>query len=87
MSRDARGVDEVKLMILDAKKAHLHAQAERDLYIQLPAEAGGGYARLLRSLYGTRDAPALWEAYATAQLQALGFCRGRANACTETTLW
>ena len=71
----------MKLMVLDAKKAHLHAKAERDLYVELPAEAGGGYARLIRSLYGTRDAPALWEAYAAAQLQALGFQRGRSNAC------
>ena len=81
MSGGERGPDEAKLMILDAKKAHLHARAERDLYIELPAEAGGGCARLVRSFYGTRDAPALWEAYAAAQLQALGFHRGRANAC------
>ena len=69
------------MMILDAKKAHLHARAERDLYVELPAEAGGGCARLVLSLYGTRDAPALWEAYAATQLTALGFCRGRSNAC------
>ena len=71
----------VKLMLLDAKKAHLHAAAERDLFISLPAEAGGGYARLLRSLYGARDAPALWEAFAAAQLQQLGFVRGKSNPC------
>ena len=68
-------------MVLDAKKAHLHAWAERDLFIELPTEAGGGCARLIRSLYGTRDAPALWEAYAAVQLTALGFRRGRSNAC------
>ena len=76
MSEVKRGAEEVKLMILDAKKAHLHAWAERDLFVALPAEAGGGYARLVRSLYGTRDAPTLWEAYAAAQLHALGFRRG-----------
>ena len=75
----------VKLMLLDAKKAHLHAAAERDLFISLPAEAGGGCARLLRSLYGTRDAPALWEAFAAAQLQQLGFVRGsRIPVCSGT---
>ena len=68
-------------MVLDAKKAHLHAKAERALYVELPEEAGGGYAKLVRSLYGMRDAPALWEAYAAAQLQALGFKRGLSNAC------
>ena len=68
-------------MVLDAKTAHLHAAAGRELYIKLPPEAGGGYARLLRSLYGMRDAPQLWENYLAEQRQALGFRRGRANAC------
>ena len=80
-SRGEHASEPIKLMVLDAKKAHLHATAERELYVSLPAEAGGGCARLLRSLYGARDAPALWGAYASAQLQALGFRRGRANAC------
>ena len=80
-SRGGAERGKVRLMILDAKKAHLHAAAARELFIQLPAEAGGGYARLLRALYGTRDAPALWEAYAATQLEALGFRRGRANTC------
>ena len=81
MSGVSRGAEEVKLIVLDAKKAHLHAKAERDLFVALPAEAGGGYAQLVRSLYGMRDAPALWEAYAASQLTALGFQRGRSNAC------
>ena len=59
VSGSGQGADEVKLIILDAKKAHLHARAERELYVELPAEAGGGCARLVRSLYGARDAPAL----------------------------
>ena len=71
------------MMVLDAKKAHLHAAAERELFIELPPEAGGGYARLLRSLYGARDAPALWEAFAARQLQGLGLQRGcRTPACS-----
>ena len=81
MSGVGTGAEEVNMIILEAKKAHLHAQAERALYIQLPAEAGGGCARLIRSIYGIRDAPGLWEAYAAAQLTALGFKRGCSNAC------
>ena len=81
MSGVGSGAEEVKLMILDAKKAYLHAWAERDLCVALPEEAGGGYARLVRSLYGTRDAPALWEAYAAAQLTALALRRDRSSAC------
>ena len=34
-----------------------------------------------RSLYGPRHAPALWEAYAAAQLQSLGCVWCRPNAC------
>ena len=51
--------------------------------MELPPEAGrpGYCAKLLRSLYGTRDAPRQWEAYLAAQLSALGFRRGRSNAC------
>ena len=43
------GAEEVKLMILDAKKAYLHAWPERDLFVALPAAAGGGHARLVCS--------------------------------------
>ena len=64
------------MMILDAKKAHLHAKAARELFAALPAEAGGGCARRAGPLYGVCDAPALWEANAAAQLQARGFRMG-----------
>ena len=36
-------------MVIDAKKAHLRAMAGRELFIELPPEAGGGCARLRRS--------------------------------------
>ena len=69
-------------MLLDAKKAHLHAMAERPIYVHLPPErARPGYCcRLVRSLYGTRDAPRLWEEFAANCLAKLGFQRGRACA-------
>ena len=79
MSGVSSGAEEVKMIVLDAKKAYLHAKAERDLFVALPAEAGGGYAQLVRSLYGARDAPAQWEAYAAAQLTALGSQMGPAQ--------
>ena len=69
--------------VIDACKAHLHALADRTVYVQLPPEvAEEGYcAKLRRSLYGTRDAPKLWEAFLAEQLAALGFVRGRASPC------
>ena len=53
---------ELKLMLLDAKKAHLHAMAEREIYVELPPERArpGSCCLLRRCLYGTRDAPRLW---------------------------
>ena len=71
-------------MLLDAKKAHLHAFAERELFIELPPERRrpGFCGKLVRSQHGTRDAPSLWERFAAAQLEALGFTRGRASPCT-----
>ena len=61
-----------KILVMDARKAHLHAFAERNL---------GMCARLRRSLYGTRDAPARWEAFLSKQLEGKGFVRGSASPC------
>ena len=81
-SQGAAPGKELKVMLLDAKKAHLHAMAERPIYVQLPPErARPGYCcRLIRSLYGTRDAPRLWEEFAASCLSKLGFLRGKACA-------
>ena len=68
---------------MDARKAHLHAFAERNLYVALPPEVRvpGMCARLRRSLYGTRDAPARWEPFLSKQLEGKGFVRGSASPC------
>jgi len=40
-SRLGRGTrSEIKMMVIDAKKAHLHAMAGRELFIELPPERG-----------------------------------------------
>ena len=72
-----------KILVVDARKAHLHAFAERNLYVALPPEVRvpGMCARLRRSLYGTRDAPARWEAFLSKQLEGKGFVRGSASPC------
>ena len=38
-------------------------------------------ARLRRCLYGTRDAPARWEAFLSAELRKMGFVQGLASPC------
>ena len=83
LSHVATGTDGRKIMILDAKKAHLHAYAEREMFVELPPERRrpGFCGRLVRSLYGTRDAPSLWEKFAASQLEGLGFIRGLASSC------
>ena len=74
---------DIKIEVLDARKAHLHAFATRTVFTQLPPEeAAAGYcARLVRCLYGTRDAPKRWEAFLAQQLVELGFAKGRASPC------
>jgi hypothetical protein len=48
------------------------------VYVQLPPEEAepGFCAKLVRCLYGTRDAPKRWEAFLS-----MGFARGRASPC------
>jgi len=54
-----------KILVMDAKKAHLHAFPDRDVFVRLPPEIRreGYCAHLQRCLYGTRDAPQRWEAF------------------------
>ena len=72
-----------KLLLIDVCKAHLHAFVDREVYVDLPPEVAepGKCARLVRCLYGTRDAPSRWEALYTQTLEAMGFTRGKASAC------
>ena len=72
-----------KAMVIDVSKAHLHAFVNRNIYVSLPLEEAqpGIRAKLARPLYGTRDAPARWEALYAQTLHDLGVERGRARAC------
>ena len=48
----------------------------------MPADAGGGFGILNRTLYGTRDAAGAWNACAQAVMSdELGFVRGRTSPC------
>jgi hypothetical protein len=58
---------------LDIKGAFLNAELEEEIYIQLPAECGGGLYRLQKALYGLKQAPRVWYEKLRATLQKLGF--------------
>jgi hypothetical protein len=77
------GVGGKKILVIDARKAHLHATTVRDVFVELPPEIRrpGVCARLRRCLYGTRDAPARWEAFLAAELKKHGFSQGVASPC------
>ena len=73
------------LGFLDVKRAHFYSDATRELYVELPAEAKKPgedvVGRLLKSLYGTRDAPLNWELQIRKVMVALGFKQGKSNPC------
>ena len=64
------------LVFLDIKKAHFWADARRRILVELPAETGVDTPKfvglLKKSLYGTRDAPANWEATILRVMNLLG---------------
>eukprot|EP00969_Alexandrium_andersonii_P354602 15442530-Alexandrium_andersonii.AAC.1 len=72
-----------KALLIDVRKAHLHAYVEEDMYVALPPEVAqpGLCVKLCRSLSGTRAAPARREALHTSVLESFGFVRGKASAC------
>ena len=64
-------------MVLDVKRAFLYGKARRDIYIKLPPEdpmyGTGVVGKLERSLYGTRDAPQIWQDELKSSMEELGF--------------
>jgi len=72
-----------KLLLIDVRKAYLHAEVDREIYVQLPKEMGlaGKCGRLKKCLYGTRDAAVQWEALYSRRLEEMGFRRGKASPC------
>ena len=68
-----------KLLFVDARKAHLNPRCEKDVYVELPAEAEcpeGMCGKLDFWLYGFRPAAAAWEKLYCEKLEGAGFERG-----------
>jgi hypothetical protein len=68
----------------DISRAYLNAYIEREVYVELPEEAGYGrnfVGRLVKCMYGTRDAAQGGEGSYQRVLKKLGFARGAASPC------
>ena len=73
-------------MALDIKRAFLYGKAERPIFVRLPREDDKyGSPDLLwkleKAMYGTRDAPSIWQKEVHRVLSGLSFVRSRYNTC------
>ena len=73
-----------RVMLIDIKKAHLHAPIEGNVYVDLPPErrVPGKCAKLKYTLYGMRQAARNWENEYSKTLKDAGFEIGKANGST-----
>ena len=65
-------------MTLDFSKAFLYGDMEREVYVELPDEDSRKHesdcvGRLLKSMYGLRDAPQIWQKVVKRMLTARGY--------------
>jgi len=77
-SRSRHGPGDHRIMLLDVKKAFLYGKIQRKVYIELPkedpkSESGRYVGRLIKAMYGTRDAPQVWQAEVRRTMEELGF--------------
>ena len=85
-SRGLGGPGDYRLMLLDFKRAFLYGDIQRTLYIELPEDDsrrnGGANVGLLRkAMYGTQDAPSVWQQLVRQMLTGLGFTPSTTVAC------
>ena len=76
--------EDICMIVLDVRKAHLCAPAARDVFVELPKEEGEGAewcGKLEFSMYGTRDAAKNWAAEVERTMEGLGFTTGMHNPC------
>ena len=68
---------------IDIVTAFLNAPMNEEVYMELPDGYGsdGNVVRLLRAIYGTKQAPHSWNDTLDKQMKACGFNRLRSDAC------
>ena len=73
-----------QLSFIDVKKAYFYGVPDRSLYVRFPPELGmpkNMVGKLVRCMYGTRDAGSIWEGCYTKCLVDIGFEQGVASPC------
>ena len=79
MSRQyAKSGKRLKMFFLDVKRVHFNSPVRRLIYVKLPPEdhTEGMCGRLLKSMYGCRDASANWEDEYSTTLVNAGMIQG-----------
>ena len=79
--RDGR---HLKISCVDIRKAYFNGKPNRSLYVRLPPELGlprNVLGKLVRCMYGTRDAGAIWETCYVDCLVGMGFAQGLGSPC------
>jgi len=73
----------MKIDFIDIRRAYFHSKARREVYVQLPEEdyTEGMCGRLIKAMYGTRDAAQNWEYEYSEFMNTIGFKRGKASPC------
>ena len=69
---------------MDVRRAIFYSLARREVFVELPEEAGtdeSKVGRLLTSMYGCRVAGVNWEFKICQVMIAIGFVQGRASPC------
>ena len=76
----------LKLAFIDVRRAYFHARARRTVYVKLPMEdhEDGKCGKLIKAMYGTRDAAQTWEIEYVEFMEGIGFKRGKSTpACSD----
>ena len=78
--RRSKSGNALKVRLLDISRAHFYGEAERDIFVQLPEgdRQEGFCGKLVKSMYGTRDASAIWQKSYTELLIRAGFAKNQA---------
>ena len=73
--------------VIDVWRAYFHSKARRKVYVQLVGEDfnEGFCGKLLKAMYGTRDAAQIWEFEHNEVMKEIGFKRGLFNAVHLST--